>query len=78
MRNEVMVGGILGLVLGGLVTFGLSYEPMPSSGPQDELAPLQLSDSASWDHDDDGSTDGGHRPVRPGSERVYVGPAAQS
>ncbi len=79
MRNEVTVGGILGLVLGGLVTFVLAHPSAPQATVPagDELAPLQLSDSLDGPVDA-ASTTAAHRPVRPGSKRVEDFALAQS
>ncbi len=75
MRRAVITGGIGGLVLGGLVIFGLAREPAPAPVNTD-LAPLSWSDSGDGEHGT--SVTPGHRPVRPGSQRVYDATATRS
>ncbi len=71
MRNEVMVGGILGLVLGGLVTFVLAQPAVPADAVQaPTLAPLSWSGAQASDDAAAATTAATHRPVRPGSRRV--------
>lgn len=72
MRNEVTMGTIVGTVLGSLVIFGLARSPAAESVPAPPLVPLESSDFVGVDDGPRVSTDGGHRPVRPGSQRLHA------
>lgn len=52
-RDELITGGVLGLVLGCLVTFALARQAdnTPHPGPEPDLAPLQVSDFGSDDRE---------------------------
>lgn len=70
MSHPITIGTILGVVLGGLVIVGLAHGSSPSPAPSGTLAPLELSDFAGLEDGPSTSTDGGYRPVRPGSQRL--------
>ncbi|MEM9457000.1 MAG: hypothetical protein AAGF11_22675 [Myxococcota bacterium] len=71
MRNELTMGTIVGTVLGGLVIFGLARSPTAEPAPVPQLVPLGSSDLVDVEDGPRVSTDGGHRPVRPGSQRLH-------
>ena len=80
MRSEITMGGMLGLVLGGLVVFGLARTPSnPSSEPcPEDLAPIELTDFVGLDQATTASPEPAYRPVRPGSRRLEDTRAARS
>ena len=79
-RSELMVGALLGLILGGLVTLGLAHRSAsasPKPAPVPTSTPLRLSESMGTEHHLH-ATEGEHRRVRPSRQRVYAPGAARS
>ncbi len=69
MRTEVTIGGVLGLILGGLVTFVIAQSPEAPVAEAAPLVPVQRIEASSF-HEASPTASSVHRPVRPGSGRA--------
>ena len=70
MRRQVVIGGLVGIALGGLITFSFAHGLVGWPGNAAPAVTPEADDAAEHDEVDTEVGVAPHRPLRPGSERA--------
>ena len=68
MKRQVVIGGLVGIALGGLITFSFAHGVLAWEPSEGTTEPAPTEKASTRDEVDAGFAP--HRPLRPGSDRV--------